>query len=138
MKPCPFCAVAEGGADAHRVYEDERTLAFLDRSPLAIGHCLLIPRLHVETLFEADEATLNALAAASKRLALAIRAALGADGVFVALNNVVSQSVPHLHVHLVPRTFGDKLFSTGMVWRRVRYADEAQRRETAESIRAAF
>jgi histidine triad (HIT) family protein len=138
VKPCPFCAIADGGPDAHVVYEDDRTLAFLDRSPLAIGHCLLVPRVHVETLFDAEPATLCALAEASKRLATAIRAAFDADGVFVAQNNVVSQSVPHLHVHLVPRRFGDKLFSTGLVWKRVRYADDAQRRETAAAIRAAL
>jgi histidine triad (HIT) family protein len=136
MKPRPFCAVAGGETQADRVYEDERTVAFLDRSPLAIGHCLLIPRGHIETLFDADEATLCALAAASKRLAAALRTAFSADGVFVAQNNVVSQSVPHLHVHLVPRTFGDKLFSTAMVWKRVRYVDEAHRLETAARIRA--
>ena len=137
MKPCPFCAIA-GGGDAQTVCEDEATVAFLDRSPLAIGHCLLIPRVHVETLFEADDATLAALALASRRLARALKLAFGADGVFVAQNNVVSQSVPHLHVHLVPRFFGDKLFSTGMVWKRVRYADEAHRDATAQKIRDAL
>lgn len=137
-KPCPFCAIATGGAEATRVYEDEATLAFLDRSPLAIGHCLLVPRAHVPTLFEADDTTLAALATASKRLGRAVRDAFAADGLFVSQNNVVSQSVPHLHVHLVPRAFGDKLFSGGsMVWKRVRYRDEAHRAETAERIRQA-
>jgi histidine triad (HIT) family protein len=121
------------------VYQDDATLAFLDRSPLAVGHCLLVPRAHVATLFEADDATLTALALAARALAVALKAALEADGVFVGQNNIVSQSVPHLHTHLVPRRFGDKLFSGGsMVWRRVRYADDAHRAQTAARIRAAI
>jgi histidine triad (HIT) family protein len=134
-KPCPFCAIPKDAL----VYEDHATLAFLDHAPLAIGHVLLIPRAHVETLFDADDATVTALALASRTLARAIRTAFAADGLFVAQNNVVSQSVPHLHVHLVPRFQGDKLFSNGsMVWKRVRYRDEAHRAETAERIRAAL
>ncbi len=133
-RACPFCAIVDGAA-AHRVYEDDATLAFLDRSPLAIGHCLLIPKTHVETIFDADDATLAALALASRRVGIAIRTAFEADGLFVAHNNVVSQSVPHLHVHLVPRWSGDKLFSgISMVWKRVRYSDEAHRKETARRI----
>ena len=138
MKPCPFCVIVEGGA-AHQVHEDEASVAFLDHSPLAIGHCLLIPKAHVETLFTAEASTLTALTLASKLVGVAIKRAFEADGLFVAQNNVVSQSVPHLHVHLVPRWSGDKLFSGGsMVWKRVRYRDEAHRQETAERIRAAF
>lgn len=133
-KPCAFC----GDLD-HVVYEDAATLAFLDHSPLAVGHVLLIPRLHVETLFDADDATLQALAIASKVVGTALRDAFAADGLFVAQNNVISQSVPHMHVHLVPRFKGDKLFSGGsMVWKRVRYRDEAHRAETAARIRAAL
>ncbi|OYX33222.1 MAG: hypothetical protein B7Y99_07620 [Caulobacterales bacterium 32-69-10] len=134
-KPCPFCAIPEDDI----VYEDAAALAFLDHSPLAIGHVLLIPRLHVETIFDADDAVLIALALASRTLAVAIRTAFAADGLFVAQNNVISQSVPHMHVHLVPRFQGDKLFSNGsMVWKRVRYRDDAHRQETAARIRAAL
>ncbi|HTK35131.1 MAG TPA: HIT family protein [Caulobacteraceae bacterium] len=137
--PCPFCALASGETPTEVVYEDAATLAFLDHAPLAIGHCLLIPRAHVATLFEADAATVTALALAARTVAVALKAAFAADGVFVAQNNVVSQSVPHLHVHIVPRFFGDKLFSGGsMVWRRVRYASDAHRAETAQRIRAAL
>jgi len=138
-KPCPFCAIASGEADGHMVYEDEAAFAFLDHSPLAVGHCLLVPRAHVATIFDAGVETLEALARATKTVGTAIHRALASDGLFVAHNNVVSQSVPHLHVHLVPRWKGDKLFSGGsMVWRRVRYRDEAQKAETAERIRAAL
>ena len=132
---CSFCAIPL----EQRVYEDADTLAFLDHGPLAIGHVLLVPSIHVETLFDADEATVCALAKASRTLAIALRRAFSADGVFVAQNNVVSQSVPHLHVHLVPRFKGDRLFSNGsMVWKRVRYRDPAHREETADRIRAAL
>jgi histidine triad (HIT) family protein len=138
-RPCPFCALAAGTDPAEVVYEDEACLGFLDKSPLAIGHCLLIPRTHVATLFEADDATVSALALASRTLGAAIVTAFQADGLFVAQNNVVSQSVPHLHLHLVPRWRGDKLFSGGsMVWKRVRYRDDAHRAETAERIRKAL
>ena len=137
LKPCPFCAIAGGIASAELVYEDAACVAFLDRSPLAIGHALLIPRVHVETIFDADAATLTALALATQRLAVAVKAAMGADGVFVAQNNVVSQSVPHLHVHVVPRRFKDGLFTRGMVWRRVKYDGPAQVAEVAAAIRSA-
>ena len=133
-KPCPFCAIASGAGEGHVVYEDTDTIGFLDRSPLAIGHVLLIPRAHVATLFEADAATLTALALATQRIAVAVKAAMQADGVFVAQNNVVSQSVPHLHVHIVPRRFKDGLFARAMVWRRLKYA-EGQMAETAAVIR---
>lgn len=135
MKPCPFCTIPP----EQRVYEDAATFAFLDHAPLAIGHVLLVPRAHVESIFAADDATVTALALAAKTLAVAIRRAFAADGLFVAQNNGISQSVPHMHVHLVPRFKGDKLFSHGsMVWKRVRYRDEAHIAETAAKIRAAL
>jgi histidine triad (HIT) family protein len=133
-RPCPFCAIAAEDGEAHVVYEDAGAIAFLDRSPLAIGHVLLIPRVHIATVWEADDATLAALALATRTLAVAVKAAMGADGVFVAQNNIVSQSVPHLHVHIVPRRFKDGLFAHAMVWRRVKYA-AGQMEETAGAIR---
>ena len=135
-KPCPFCAIARGDAAAHRVYEDEGALAFLDRRPLRPGHLLLIPRAHVETLFDADGATLQSLALACKIVATGLKAAMGADGMFVAQNNVVSQSVAHLHVHLVPRTFGDRLFSANLVWKRTGYRSEDEAATLAARIAA--
>jgi histidine triad (HIT) family protein len=136
-KPCPFCAIAGGEGEGHTVYEDVATVAFLDRSPLAIGHVLLIPRVHVATLWEADGATVTALALATQAIAAAVKAAMGADGIFVAQNNVVSQSVPHLHVHIVPRRFKDGLFAHAMVWRRLKYGP-GQMAEVAAGIRAAL
>ena len=135
-KPCPFCAVAAGEAKAHVVFEDAATIAFLDRSPLFHGHVLLIPRPHVETVYDADDATLEAMARVSKRVAVAVTKAMGADGVFLAQNNVISQSVPHLHTHIVPRRKGDGLFSPRVIWKRVRYRGEAQMSEVAARIRA--
>ena len=137
-KSCPFCAIAAGAGDAHVVFEDASVIAFLDRAPLFIGHVLLVPRPHVETLYEADDPTLEAMARASNRVAIAVTKAMGAEGVFVAQNNIVSQSVPHLHTHIIPRRKGDGLFSPRVIWKRVRYRDAAQMAETAAAIRAAL
>ena len=137
-RPCSFCTIAAGQAQAHVVFEDAASIAFLDRAPLFVGHVLLIPRAHVETIYEADDATLEALARASRRIAIAVTKAMGADGIFLAHNNVISQSVPHMHTHVVPRRKGDGLFSPRVIWKRVRYRDEAQMAETAAAIRAAL
>ena len=137
-RPCPFCAIASGHAQAHVVFEDAASIAFLDRAPLFVGHVLLVPRAHVKTIYDADDATLEAMARASKRIAIAVTKAMEADGIFVAQNNVISQSVPHLHTHIVPRRKGDGLFSPRVIWKRVRYQGEAHMAETAAAIRAAL
>lgn len=137
-KPCVFCEIVAGRAPAHIVLESEACVGFLDRSPLLVGHVLLVPRNHVVTLPEADDATLTDLAFDLRALAGALPKALGADGTFVAENNVVSQSVPHLHFHVVPRTRGDKLFAHSLTWKRVRYGSEAEMEEVAARIRAAL
>ncbi len=137
-KPCPFCAIAAGEAEAQVVFEDAASIAFLDRAPLFHGHVLLIPRGHIKTLYDADDPTLEAMARASRRIAIAVTKAMGADGVFVAQNNIVSQSVMHLHTHIVPRRKGDGLFSPRVIWKRVRYRDEAEMAEVAAKIRAAL
>ena len=137
-RPCPFCAIAAGEAEAHVVFEDAATIAFLDRSPLFIGHVLLIPRAHIETIYDADDATLEAMARASRRIAFAVTQAMGADGIFVAQNNIVSQSVPHLHTHIIPRRKGDGLFSPRVIWKRMRYRVPEEMAETAARIRAAL
>lgn len=137
-KPCPFCAILSGEAEADVVFEDDRTLAFLDKAPLLHGHVLLIPKAHVGTIWDADEATVTALALSSRRLAAAVKTAMGAEGTFVAQNNIVSQSVPHLHVHIIPRRQGDGFFSPRIIWKRVKYRDPAHAAETASSIRAAL
>lgn len=116
--------------------EDQTCLAFLDHRPLFHGHCLLIPRAHHETLLDLPPELIGPLFAHARRLAGALESALGAQGSFVALNNRISQSVPHLHVHVVPRRHKDGL--RGFFWPRTRYHDDAHLHATAERIRAAL
>src|SRR5262245_8748339 len=115
---CPFCAIVSGSADAERILDADGVVAFLDRSPLFKGHVLVVPREHIVTLPEL--ADLEPFFVAVQRVAAAIPVALGSQGTFVAINNVVSQSVPHLHAHVVPRTRGDGL--RGFFWPRSKYA----------------
>jgi histidine triad (HIT) family protein len=135
MADCLFCAIVAGETPAAIVHEDEHTLAFLDIRPLFHGHSLLVPRDHHETLAELPTERVEPLFAAARRLSVAVREAMGAEGSFVAINNTVSQSVPHLHVHVVPRVKGDGL--RGFFWPRTKYADEAEMEAVAERIRAA-
>jgi histidine triad (HIT) family protein len=133
---CAFCGIASGALAAHIVFEDDVTLAFLDRRPLFHGHCLLIPRIHCETLTDLPAELIGPLFGSARRLAGALERGLGAHGSFVALNNRISQSVPHLHVHVVPRRRGDGL--RGFFWPRTRYEGDAQMRAVADAIRAAL
>ena len=137
QRDCPFCRIVAGGATARLVLEDEACVAFLDIRPLLPGHCLLVPRLHVETLADLPSDLIAPLFGDVQLLARAVEEALGADGSFVAINNRVSQSVPHLHVHLVPRTRGDGLFARDFVWRRRPYASDAEADHVQEQIRSA-
>ena len=130
---CLFCAIARGEQPAHVAYEDEHLVGFLDIRPLFHGHVLLVPRAHVDTLLDAPPELLGPLAAATQRVSVAVRDAMEADGVFNAVNNVVSQSVPHLHVHVVPRRRKDGL--RGFFWPRTRYASDAEAQEVATRIR---
>jgi histidine triad (HIT) family protein len=132
---CRFCAIVAGDQASHVVFEDESSLAFLDRRPLFPGHSLLVPRDHHETIWDLPEALITPLFANARLLSSAIRTAMGAQGAFIALNNVVSQSVPHVHVHLVPRNRKDGL--RGFFWPRRKYEGEEHALRTAEAIRAA-
>ena len=116
--------------------EGERTLGFLDRRPLFPGHVLLIPRGHHETMADASPDLIAALFADARRLAVAVEHGLGADGSFVAVNNRVSQSVPHLHVHVVPRRRKDGL--RGFFWPRNAYRDDAHADEVCATLRQAL
>jgi histidine triad (HIT) family protein len=133
---CLFCSIASGETEAAIVWSDEDFVAFLDIRPLFKGHTLLIPREHVVTLPDLPAALRDPFLAAAQRLASAMVAGLGAQGSFVAMNNVVSQSVPHLHCHVVPRTKGDGL--RGFFWPRTKYADTADRDTWAGRITAAL
>jgi histidine triad (HIT) family protein len=130
VKPCIFCAILRGELPAHVVLDDGVCLAFLDRTPLFHGHVLVVPRAHVVTLPELDQ--VGPFFERVQRIAAAVPAALGAEGTFVAMNNVVSQSVPHLHVHVVPRTKGDGL--KGFFWPRSKYAGEDEMAAVAARI----
>lgn len=134
MKDCVFCAIIEGRSGAHLVLDEEEVVAFLDVRPVFPGHVLIVPRAHWESLTDLPSASVPALFAAAQRMAAAVVEGLDADGSFVAVNNRVSQSVPHLHVHVVPRRFKDGL--RGFFWPRRRYADEEEMSRTAESIRS--
>ena len=130
---CLFCAIVAGEHAAPRVMETSDVVAFLDHRPVFKGHVLVVTRRHVETLTELPDELVVPLLTATRLLAGAVREALGAQGSFVAMNNVVSQSVPHLHVHVVPRTKGDGL--RGFFWPRTRYADEDEAESYAERLR---
>ncbi|NYG58384.1 histidine triad (HIT) family protein [Nocardioides daedukensis] len=132
---CVFCAIANGEAEADVVLETEDLIAFLDRRPVFKGHVLLVPREHVVTLPDLPATLRDPFLAAGQRLATAVVEALGAQGSFVAINNTVSQSVPHLHLHVVPRTKGDGL--RGFFWPRTKYAD-GEPGEYAARLRAAL
>ena len=135
---CRFCAIAREEVGARVVLEDEHVLAFLNHRPLFPGHCLVIPREHHETLPDLPLPMLEPLFGSARLLSRAVVEALAAEGSFVAVNNVVSQSVPHLHVHVVPRWTKDGLFSHKLLWKRAPYASEAEKREVQEKIRRAM
>ncbi len=130
---CPFCAIATGGAQADVVLRDSGFTGFLDRRPVFKGHVLLVPDTHVVTLPDLPDELRDGFLAAGQRLAQAMVDGLGAQGSFVAINNTVSQSVPHLHLHVVPRTKGDGL--RGFFWPRTTYAD-GEAAEYAARLRA--
>jgi histidine triad (HIT) family protein len=132
---CRFCQIVALDEASHVVFEDELSLAFLDNRPLFHGHALLVPRDHRETLADLTDAEVGPLFANARLLSVAIPKAMGKPGSFVALNNVVSQSVPHLHVHVVPRKPKDGL--RGFFWPRTKYDSEDQMREVAARVRQA-
>jgi len=132
---CRFCAIV-AGAVGQRVLEEAGVMAFLDVRPLFPGHTLVIPTSHVETLADLPTEMIGPLFGAVQRVSAAVEAAMAAAGSFVAINNRVSQSVPHLHVHVVPRNFKDGL--RGFFWPRGRYASDEEMAEVASRIRAAL
>jgi histidine triad (HIT) family protein len=133
---CAFCAIARGETPAATVLDTPNVLAFLDRRPVFKGHTLVVPRAHVATLADLERPLLEELFGRVQEVAAAVRTGTGAAGTFVALNDVVSQSVPHVHVHVVPRTRGDGL--RGFFWPRLRYEDDEEMAAYAEAIRLAL
>ncbi|HEX2295009.1 MAG TPA: HIT family protein [Actinomycetota bacterium] len=132
---CVFCGIVRGETPAHVVFEDGVSLAFLDVRPVFEGHTLLVPRDHHETLADLPRELIEPLFANAQMLSRAVVEAVGAAGSFVAMNNTVSQSVPHLHVHVVPRRPKDGL--RGFFWPRRKYRDDADMAAVADSIRSA-
>jgi histidine triad (HIT) family protein len=132
---CLFCAIAAGEVEAAVVLETDAVVGFLDHRPVFKGHVLLVPREHVVTLPELPARLRDPFLDAGQRLAQAMVDGLGSQGSFLAINNVVSQSVPHLHLHVVPRTKGDGL--RGFFWPRSRYADETEAADYALRLRDA-
>ena len=133
---CVFCSIINGEIEAEVVLDTEHAVGFLDARPVFKGHTLLVPREHVVTLPDLPAALRDPFLAAAQRLATAVVEGLGAQGSFVAMNNVVSQSVAHLHLHVVPRTKGDGL--RGFFWPRTTYASEQESAEHAARIAAAL
>ncbi len=131
---CPFCGVVAGEVPAHMVLDGDPAVAFLDHRPLFPGHVLVVPRAHHPALADLPELSVGPFFGAVQRVAAAVTGAMEAHGTFVAINNKVSQSVPHLHVHVVPRRFKDGL--RGFFWPRQRYAGgDAEMADVAEAIR---
>ena len=136
MSDCVFCSIVRGETPAYLVLDEAGVVAFLDTRPLFPGHVLVVPGAHHETLADLPAELVPAVFEVVQRMAAAVQAAMGAAGSFVAMNNIVSQSVPHLHVHVVPRTKGDGL--KGFFWPRTKYRDEAHASEVAAAIRTAL
>lgn len=133
---CTFCRIVAGDAPAHVVLDDDVVVAFLDLRPLFPGHTLVVPRPHYETLTDVPADLLGPVFARVQRIAAAVEQGMGAAGSFVAMNNRISQSVPHLHVHVVPRNPKDGL--RGFFWPRARYADDAEAADMASRLRDAL
>jgi histidine triad (HIT) family protein len=134
--PCLFCQVVTGELAVRVVFEDEVSLAFLDHRPVFSGHCLLIPKEHVATLADLPAHLVEPFFANTQLLARAVESGMIADGTFVAMNNKVSQSVPHLHVHVVPRRRKDGL--RGFFWPRTKYKSDEEADLAQSAIRAAI
>jgi histidine triad (HIT) family protein len=132
---CLFCQIIAGRVEATMVFEDDDVVGFLDHRPVFKGHTLIVPRVHLVTMADLPAPLLTTVFTAAQRLAGLMPAALDAQGTFVAMNNIVSQSVPHFHVHVVPRTKGDGL--RGFFWPRTKYAD-GEAEEYAARIRGAL
>jgi histidine triad (HIT) family protein len=134
--PCAFCGIIAGTNPARIVFEDDVSMAFLDVRPLFPGHCLLVPRHHYEVIAELPHDLIGPLFENAQLLSQAVEAAMKAEGSFVALNNRVSQSVPHLHIHIVPRRKKDGL--KGFFWPRNPYKSESEMEDVQRAIRAAI
>ena len=135
---CIFCRILAGELPGRFVHRDDRVAAFLDASPLMLGHVLVVPIEHVDTLDDLPTGMVGPLFEVVRRMSIAVQRGLGAGGSFVAVNTRMSQSVPHVHVHVVPRVEGDGLFSPRPIWKRRSYTGESEAAEYAQKIRTAY
>ena len=135
-KECTFCRIVRGELAAHVVHADEAHLAFLDHRPLFAGHVLVVPRAHVETLLDLPADQVGPLFLIVQRISRAVERGMAADGVFNAVNNRVSQSVPHLHAHVIPRRKKDGL--KGFFWPRYTYSGEEEMARVRDAIAGAL
>jgi histidine triad (HIT) family protein len=133
---CIFCRIASGEIPAEIVHENDACVVFLDSAPLFPGHCLVCPKQHFDTLMDVPSELLAPLFETAQHIARAVEAGLGAEGSFVAINNKISQSVPHLHVHVIPRRRKDGM--KGFFWPRRPYTSDDERKQTADLLRAAL
>lgn len=131
---CLFCRIISKKEKSHIVFEDKNALAFLDIHPLFYGHTLLVPRAHYELMSDLPAALTATLFTAAQMLSVVVRDAMGAQGTFVAMNNKVSQSVPHFHIHIVPRTKGDGL--KGFFWPRTKYRSDEEIQSTLAKLKS--
>ena len=136
MSDCVFCGVVDGSVAAALVWRDDVAVAFLDRSPVFKGHVLVVPRQHVVTLPDLPPDDVGPFFSVVQRIAAVMPSALDAHGTFVAMNNTVSQSVPHLHAHVVPRRRKDGL--RGFFWPREKYLDDVEAELYAARVRDAL
>ena len=135
---CAFCRIVGGESSERVVLNDGVSLAFLDHHPLLRGHCLLVPKQHVDTFPDLPADLIGPLFANAQLLARAVERGLQADGSFLAVNTRISQSVPHLHIHIVPRWKKDGLFSNILIWRRRPYKNEQEMATIRKAIQAAI
>lgn len=133
---CVFCRIVAGEMDAYRIFEDDHTVTFLDNGPLFAGHCLVCPKQHYETLMDVPQHLLTPLFSHTQLIARAVEHGLGAGGSLIAVNNRISQSVPHLHVHVIPRKRGDGL--KGFFWPRRPYRTPDEAAETQRLLQSAI
>ena len=136
VENCPFCKIASGSTPSYSVFKDSTSFAFLDRRPVFEGHCLLIPVNHYETLSDLPLDLVEPLFTNAKLIASAVQEGMKAEGTFVAINNRISQSVPHLHIHIVPRRHGDGL--RGFFWPRHAYSTEQEALVARDAIVSAI
>jgi histidine triad (HIT) family protein len=133
---CVFCKIIAGELKTYKVYEDGQTIVFLDAGPVFAGHCLISPKVHYQTMMDLPHDLLAPLFSTTQLICRAVEKGLQSGGSFVAVNNKISQTVPHLHIHVIPRTKGDGM--KGFFWPRRPYRDDEHMLEIQQKLQAAI